>query len=196
NAGSSTVRSRAPSISRHSSIAGSIAHGEVRILRRKTPIQTMSAVETAWWTELRAEGAGRRDAEARLHDLLLKAARFEVARRRQALPQLSGKELDDLAVEAAGDAALAVLRRLDDFRGESRFTTWAYKFALLEAAAKVRKRSWQRREIPLSPEAWPLLADDHQRTAQQSIETSDQLSALHDAIDEELTPHQREVLVA
>ena len=60
----------------------------------------------------------------------------------------------------------------------------------------MRKRSWQGREIPLSPEAWPLLADDHQRTAQQSVETTDQLSALHEAIEQELTPHQREVLVA
>jgi RNA polymerase sigma-70 factor, ECF subfamily len=89
-----------------------------------------------------------------------------------------------------------ILRKLDDFRGESRFTTWAYKFALYEAAAKVRKRSWQGREIPLSPEAWPLIADEQQLTAQQSVEATDQLSALHGAIEEKLSPHQREVLVA
>ena len=53
---------------------------------------------------------------------------------------------------------MSVLRRLDDFRGESRFTTWAYKFALLEAAVKLRRRAWQGREVPLEPEAWAALA--------------------------------------
>ena len=65
-----------------------------------------------------------------------------------------GGELDDIALEAADDALMSVLRRLDDFRGASRFTTWVYKFALLEAAVKLRKRAWQGREIPLEPESW------------------------------------------
>ena len=53
---------------------------------------------------------------------------------------------------------MSVLRRLDDFRGASRFTTWVYKFALLEAAVKLRKRAWQGREVPLEPEAWALFS--------------------------------------
>ena len=53
---------------------------------------------------------------------------------------------------------MSVLRRLDDFRGASRFTTWVYKFALLEAAVKLRKRAWQGREVPLEPESWSLFA--------------------------------------
>jgi RNA polymerase sigma-70 factor, ECF subfamily len=40
------------------------------------------------------------------------------------------------------------------------------------------------------------MADDHQRTAQQSVETTERLTALGEAIERELTPHQREVLVA
>ncbi|HMH47735.1 MAG TPA: sigma-70 family RNA polymerase sigma factor, partial [Solirubrobacteraceae bacterium] len=122
-------------------------------------------------------------------------ARFEIGRR-SGSRTLRGGDYDDLAQQSADDALVAILRKLDDFRGESRFTTWAYKFALYEAAAKVRKRSWQGREIPLSPEAWPLIADDHQRTAQQAVETTDRFTALHEAIEEDLSPHQREVLVA
>ena len=87
-----------------------------------------------WLAELRAVGEAHDTAVARLHALLLSAARFEVARRRPALPHLRGNELDEIALEAADDALVSVLRRLDDFRGASRFTTWAYKFALLEAA--------------------------------------------------------------
>ena len=155
----------------------------------------MSAVETAWWTELRAEGASGRADLARLHELLLRAARFEVARRRQTLPQLSGKELDDLAQEAAGDAALAVLRRLDDFRGESRFTTWAYKFALLEAAAKVRRRAWQGRELPLEPETWAEF-ESPAPTPAARLERAQLLAAIQEGIESALTPRQRQVLVA
>ena len=60
----------------------------------------------------------------------------------------------------------------------------------------MRKRAWQGREIPLKAEAWPLVIDDHQRTAQESVETTDKLAALSEAIEGELSPHQREVLVA
>src|SRR5438309_1113347 len=111
-------------------------------------------------------------------------------------PHLRGSDYDDLAQQSADDALVAILRKLGDFRGDSRFTTWAYKFALYEAAANVRKRAWQGREIPLKAETWPLIVDDHQRTAQESVETTDTLAALREAIESELSPHQREVLVA
>ena len=87
-----------------------------------------------WLQSLRTKGAISEDAITRLHALLLRAARFEVARRRPTLPHLRGDELEEIATEAADDALMSILRRLDDFRGASRFTTWAYKFALLEAA--------------------------------------------------------------
>jgi RNA polymerase sigma-70 factor (ECF subfamily) len=150
----------------------------------------------AWIERLGATGAEHDAALVELHALLLRAARFEVNRRRATSPQLRGGDYDDLAQQSADDALVAILRKLGHFRGESRFTTWAYKFALYEAAAKVRKRAWQGREIPLKAETWPLIVDDHQRTAQQSVETNDTLAALSEAIEDELSPHQREVLVA
>ena len=110
----------------------------------------------AWLRDLRADGAAQDAAVARLHALLLRAARFEVARRSRSLGHIRGDDLDDLAQQAADDALMSVLARLDDFRGLSRFSTWAYKFALFEAAVKLRKRAWQGREIPLEPETWNL----------------------------------------
>jgi RNA polymerase sigma-70 factor (ECF subfamily) len=149
----------------------------------------------AWIDELRAEGRTRDAAIERLRELLLRAARFEVARRRATMPFLRGEELDDIAAEAADDALLSVLRRLDDFRGRSRFSTWAYKFALLEAAVKLRKRAWQGREIPLETETWNQFA-----TASLGPDAQVELGALLDAvragIEEALTPHQRRVLLA
>src|SRR6476660_4929993 len=67
--------------------------------------------------------AAHDDAVARLHALLLRAAQFEVRRRRPTLPHLRGDDLDDTALQAADDALMSVLAHLDDFRGLSRFTT-------------------------------------------------------------------------
>jgi RNA polymerase sigma-70 factor (ECF subfamily) len=149
----------------------------------------------AWLRELRAPGTARDEAVARLHALLLRAARFEVARRRAGLPHVRGDELDDIALEAADDALVSVLARLDDFRGLSRFTTWAYKFALLEAAVKLRKRAWQGREIPLEPEAWGPFATASPGPG-RSAEQAELLRAVQEAIQLVLTEHQRRVLLA
>src|SRR5262245_43396016 len=95
---------------------------------------------------LRRLGSGgieREEAVGELHILLLKAARFAIGRRSVSLPHLRGGDLEDLAQQSADDALVAVLAKLGDFRGESRFTTWAYKFAVLEAAVKLRRRAWQ-----------------------------------------------------
>jgi RNA polymerase sigma-70 factor, ECF subfamily len=148
-----------------------------------------------WLTSLRTTGAAHDRAVARLHALLLRAARFEVARRRPTLPHLRGNELDEIALEAADDALMSVLARLDDFRGASRFTTWVYKFGLLEAAVKLRRRAWQGREVPLEPESWSLFASAALEPDEE-VEQSELLTALQRAIEQGLTPHQRRVLVA
>src|SRR5919206_3352828 len=147
-----------------------------------------------WLRALRGTGAGREEAVARLHALLLRAARFEVARRRPTLPHLRGNELDEIALEAADDAVMSVLARLEDFRGASRFTTWVYKFALLEAAVKLRRRAWQGNEGPLEPESWSLFSSAVLEPDEQA-EQSELLVTLQRSIDEVLSDHQRRVLV-
>jgi RNA polymerase sigma-70 factor (ECF subfamily) len=158
------------------------------------PAGVLDDESRAWLQDLRAQGPLREAAVARLHALLLRAARFEVARRRPGLPHLRGDELGEIALEAADDALMSVLARLDDFRGASRFSTWVYKFALLEAAEKLRKRAWQGREIPLEQEHWDLLSSAGLGPA-DAAEQSELLAALQDGIAA-LTPHQRRVLVA
>jgi len=153
------------------------------------------AESRAWIARLTAGGQERDAAIAELHALLVRAARFEVGRRRASLPHLRGGDHEDLAQQSADDALVAVLAKLGEFRGESRFTTWAYKFALYEAAAKVRRRAWQGREIPLEAEGWLALAD-RRSDPHADAETSDLLRAVQDGIRDDLTAHQREVLVA
>ena len=130
-------------------------------------------------------GPRRDEAEQRLYALLLKAADFEV-RRRAAAGGIT--DIEDLVTQSADDALLAIRRKLRTYRGESRFTTWAYKFALYEAAAKTRRRAWQDRELPLD-------ADFPGATLHEHVETAELLQAITDGI-EQLTPHQKEVLVA
>jgi RNA polymerase sigma-70 factor (ECF subfamily) len=159
------------------------------------PAAPLDPESREWLRELRADGAERDEAIARLHALLVRAARFEVGRRKRALPHIRGNELDDIAVEAADDALMSVLRRLDDFRGASRFTTWVYKFALLEAAVKLRKRAWQGREVPLEPEAWDVLATAG-AGPEAEVEQREVLNAVEEGIASALTPRQRQVLLA
>jgi len=156
---------------------------------------TLDPESREWLRSLRAGGREHDGAVLRLHELLLRAARFECARRRPTLPHLRGNDLDDIANQAADDALVSVLRRLDTFRGASRFTTWAYKFALLEAAVKLRKRAWQGREVPLEPETWGLFTSAGIEP-DASVEQSELLGTLQQAIADVLTPHQRRVLVA
>jgi RNA polymerase sigma-70 factor, ECF subfamily len=160
-----------------------------------SPASSLDAESRDWLRSLRGVGAERDDAIVRLHALLLRAARYEVARRRPTLPHLRGGDLDDVANQAADDALMSILRKLDDFRGASRFTTWAYKFALYEAAVKLRKRAWQGREVPLEPETWNLFSSAGIEP-DESAEQTELLDALQHAIGEVLTPHQRRVLVA
>jgi RNA polymerase sigma-70 factor, ECF subfamily len=161
-----------------------------------TPARAGTEPDSEWWlTVLRADGPEREEAVGRLHDLMLRAARFELGRRRAALSHIRGEQLDDLAMQAANDALTAVLSKLDDFRGASRFTTWAYKFALLEAGVKLRRRAWQEREVILEPDAWIGFAD-RGGGVQSELESSELLGELKSAIDSTLTPHQRQVFVA
>jgi RNA polymerase sigma-70 factor (ECF subfamily) len=158
-----------------------------------SPISATSDPET-WVEALSGSGPGHDQAVASLYELLLGGARFEIARRRNGLGPVHGEELDDIAVQAADDALVAVLAKLGSFRGESRFTTWAYKFALFEAGTRLRRRAWQRREVLLDSDSWTQLAETADGP-DADAERAELLQALSDGIGEDLTRHQRQVLV-
>lgn len=147
----------------------------------------------AWVARLRCSGAERDTAAAELHGLLLRTARFEIARR-GASSRVGGADLEDLAWQSADDALMSILRRLGDFRGESQFTTWACKFAIVEAGVKVRRHAWRGREIPVAPAFWPVVADVAPGPP-LAAEARDLMCALREEV-ELLTARQREVFVA
>lgn len=142
-----------------------------------------------------SRGAIRDAALGQLHALLLRGARHELGRRGGLLAELPQAEIDDLAHQAAGDAMITLLRKLETFRGDSRFSTWAYKFAIFEAGVKARRRAWRDREVKLDDKSW-LTIGDSSATVHRSVETRELLAAIARAVKDELTPRQREVFTA
>jgi RNA polymerase sigma-70 factor, ECF subfamily len=143
-----------------------------------------------------AGSGGRREvALARLHERLVRIARGEVSRRGPRLA-ISGPELDDLAYQAAADALVAILGKLGQFRGESRFTTWAYKFVILEVSAKIGRHFWRHPAVALDGEDWDRLPGWFGFDPVQEAEWRDLLAALRRAVETELTSRQREIFVA
>ena len=157
------------------------------------PVVGADADNSRWVEGLR--GPGSAQAERRLHDLLVRAARAEVARRAGRL-RLAGPELDDIAHQAAHDAMLAILRKLDTFRGESRFTTWAYKFVIFEVSGKVARHFWAHADEPIEAEQWERLPDRFGFSPEEAAESAELLDAVRRAVDGQLTHRQREVFVA
>ena len=150
----------------------------------------LEAESVDWPRALTSRGCDA--AYARLHALLLRFARRELSRR----AWIGGPELDDLAHQATADALVSIRRRLPEFRGESRFLTWAYKFVLLEVAKKSGRHFWNAPHTPMDAEDWDLLPDRFGLDPIRESESRELLAALRRAVDEVLTEHQRRVFVA
>jgi RNA polymerase sigma-70 factor (ECF subfamily) len=152
--------------------------------------------ESEQWVEQLRSGHARRDPTvATLHDALLRVAFHELSRRRGHLRWINGPEFEDLAHQAADDALVNVLARLDEFRGLSRFTTWAYKFVVFEVSNKVARHAWRRQPPSAADLPWDALADPRASRPDHRLEDREQLMALSTAIGE-LSERQREVFVA
>ncbi|HET9102557.1 MAG TPA: sigma-70 family RNA polymerase sigma factor [Solirubrobacteraceae bacterium] len=154
----------------------------------------LDAESRAWLGQLQGEGPIRDAAIGRLHALLVQEARYEVRRRTAALVHPSGRDLDDLATQAADDAVVALLAKLDDFRGDARFTTWARRFAALEVPGKLRRRLGHTRETPNDGDGW-LAVSSSSEDPSRVTEAGELARTVGHLIADSLTPHQREVLL-
>ena len=135
--------------------------------------------------------------EARLHEHLLQVALRELRRRRATTAWIVGVELDDLAHQAAADAMLAILRKLETFRGESRFTTWAYKFVILEVSAKLGRHYWHLHPtVALEAVSWDLLPDRFAVDPGEHAQRAEMVAAVRRAVEDSLTAHQRRLFTA
>jgi RNA polymerase sigma-70 factor, ECF subfamily len=146
-----------------------------------------------WISALAVPGADQDHALRRLHRLMVKAAHHQVRRMRDMLPGCDAGTLEELANSAADEALTTLLAKLHTFEGRSRFTTWAYKFAILQAATEVRRQAWARREVRLGDvDLW----SDPGANPEQHVEAADLATAVASAMQLALTPHQRRIAVA
>ena len=143
-----------------------------------------------WLRDLQGSAAAREHATARLHELLIRVARGEASRRRGTLPGRAIEEVDDLCVQAASDALMAVLAKLDTYRGAARFTTWACKFAIFETSTRLRRHAWRQRKVELDNTIWDRLPDAAPPVLQR-LENDQLIVALHRAMEDHLTERQR-----
>jgi RNA polymerase sigma-70 factor (ECF subfamily) len=153
-------------------------------------------VSRRWVEHLHPEHPRHEHAVAKLHDVLQRAALHELHRRRTQLRSLAGPELDDLAQQCADDATMKIRARIDDFQGLSRFTTWAYKFAIFEVSSKLARHAWHRHPPGVEDLTFDQLPDTLAPKPGEQAERREQLAALTQAIEQDLTPRQREVFVA
>ena len=149
----------------------------------------------AWVRGLSCEGAERETTIELLHALLLRIARSEAARR-AGLNGIAGVELDDLAHQAAADACLSIVRKVGDFRGDSKFTTWAYKFVIYEVSSKFSRHVWRRDDVHLAEDSWERLPGRLGTDPEAIAGSRELVTAVRRAVEEELTPHQRRIFVA
>jgi RNA polymerase sigma-70 factor, ECF subfamily len=163
----------------------------------KQLVAALDPVSAEWVAQLTGTAAERERGEARLHRTLVQIAHRELLRRQRSAPWLAGAELEDLAHQSAADAMLAILRKLATFRGESRFTTWAYRFVILEVSAKLGRHYWRTHpRTVLDQESWEQLPDRIGQDPAEHAERADLARAVRDAVEQTLTAHQRFVFSA
>ena len=147
-----------------------------------------------WLRRLRSHGPERVEGVLHVRRLLIRAARFEVERRRPSLPGLAADEFESIACESADAALTEVLARLDEMDVDRCFSTWVYKFAVVEAAARVRKLVRQTGEAT---------RERAERSGTQELELQlrddvedRELSSFLKPVFEVLSPYERRVFVA
>lgn len=162
------------------------------------PARTVTELDeasVAWVNGLDSTGDAHEACVVALHAVLLKVARHEVARRASSL-QLHGPELEDIAQQATDDALMAIRAKVSGFRGESRFTTWAFRFVMFEVSTKMGRHFWRERRATWDDTTWERLPDGVVALPEMHMEQRELFATLRRAIDSDLTLLQRRVFVA
>ena len=149
---------------------------------------------------LRSDGEAQAAVLSDLRAYLLRAALYTL-RRTRSVQQAPAGQAEQVAEDCAQDALSTILGHLDEFRGDARFTTWAYKFAVHAAFVAARRERWEQISLDRLLDGPDLvdritasgspLSDPHQRLLQDEI-----LVAVRQAIETHLTQRQREALTA
>ena len=164
----------------------------VAIVNRSSVVAEVRTHPADDWVARLRDNEQRHAATGELHRLMLRAARHQIARMPESR-DLGWARREEIVHAAADEATSAVLIRLARFEGRSRFTTWAYKFAILQTAVEVRRSAWRQRETDLGAIGEPVSAASG---PEAYAESRDLTRAVREAMDRVLTDHQRHVAVA
>jgi RNA polymerase sigma-70 factor, ECF subfamily len=171
-----------------------LRHALARASTRARQTQLMDDESEAWWVRLHGPEPERDRATAELHERLRREAWFHIRLRTRGMSEFPRSDLDDVAVEAASDALLGILGKLDEYRGDSQFWTWARRFAQLEAPVSIRRRLGRDHLVNDPERAFALL--DPGPSPQECAEVQELLGKIIDSIVGHLTARQRAVLIA
>jgi RNA polymerase sigma-70 factor (ECF subfamily) len=155
-----------------------------------------------WLRDLNASGASQEKAIADLRDILLRAALFFFSRNLGDFGDLSRDEILQRAEDCAQDALIAVMQHLPEFRGDSKFTTWAYKFAINMALMAARRERWKGvslDQLSVSSEStlseWVMQDKSDGVAPEQSAMQDEVGEIIREVIQRDLTDKQRRVLL-
>lgn len=152
-----------------------------------------------WLRDLRAQGPEQATAIADLRGYLLRAAFFSLYRMRSQIEHLDRTAVEQLAEDTAQESVLSILKHLDEFRSESKFTTWAYKFAINFALVAARREHWKNVSLDeLMDEELPTRLDqpDPGASPDRAALQSEAWTVIREVIETSLTERQRLALQA
>lgn len=152
--------------------------------------------ESAAWVDALEGGRGPQYEQActRLHEMLVRIAMDEVFRRGPRY-RITGPELNDLAHQAAADALMRITRKIREFRGDARFTTWAFRFVVLEVSSKLGRHFWRVSNARVDMEEWAQVPDRSGIDPVSHWQARELVEAVRDALGT-LSARQRQVFTA
>ena len=131
-----------------------------------------------------------------LRSILVRGLRFALSSR------VKG-ELDMLVDDFVQDALVRILDKINTFRGESRFTTWAQKIAVRVAFSEMRRQRWKDISLQdLMPadddfgDFTPAVLSDPGPNPEQQTTQKLMIDMVMRLIKDELTDRQREAIMA
>lgn len=163
---------------------------------RPAPLPPLDVESRSWVERLHGAEPARSFAAAELHERLRREAAFHIRNRVRNRAGFPKGDIGDLATEAADDALVVLMRKLDDYRGEGRFWSWARRFAALEALVSIRRGIGPDRVGTSSEPGAAHDVPDPGPSSHERVETYELLESVKDIVATELTARQRTALIA
>jgi RNA polymerase sigma-70 factor (ECF subfamily) len=161
----------------------------------------MERSKDVWLTELRDDHPQQSTAIEDLRKYLRRGV-LAYLYSRSDLGHLAEQELGQMADDFTQDALLKVQSNLDNFKGKSKFTTWASKIAANHTISELRRAKWRDYSLDAMTESGSSIQEILDVPEKQGANPDKEnerrqiWSAIEQVINNELTDRQRQALVA